>query len=84
MQKLYHSNCVNSTCNLCSVSNIYISNCPVYSECTEVVKYILWDKAERAGGKTQLEPVECDLKINEICQHLMSCIETGRNSIVLG
>ena len=82
--KLHHPNCVNGVCNLCSADNVDINKCPVCSGCNEVLKCILWDKAERACGKTQLEPFEHDLQINEICQHLMSCAKTGRNSMVLG
>ena len=42
------------------------------------------DKAERAGGKTQLEPVKKDLLINEIAKHLVTCVEKMRSSMVLG
>ena len=61
MPKIHRPNCLNGTCNLCGISNVYVQNCHIHSECAEVAKCILWDKAERAGGKTQLEPVEDDV-----------------------
>lgn len=66
------------------MSKIPISEYPIYSKSNEKAKCILWEKAEQSGGKTQLEPVEHKLPIHEIAAHLMTCVEKGRESIVLG
>ena len=80
--KLHHPNCVNAVC--CNCSNVNVSSCPMHSQCAEKAKCILWQEAERAGGKTQLEPVENHLPINKIVCELEDCAKTARRNYVLG
>lgn len=58
--KMFCPSCVDS-CSECGVDSLYLDLCPVWNKCEEVVAEIVWEESARAGGKTQLEPVEKDL-----------------------
>ena len=81
--KLYHPNCVIKPCTNCT-SILPIFDCKIYSEHAEKFKSILWQEAEMAGAKTQLEPVENHLPFNETSKHLVTCVEDSRKIYVLG
>ena len=82
ISKLFHPKCVSDLCTNCG--NISMSKCPTHSQYTEITKSVLWQEAERAGDKTQLETVENNLPMNEINTKLEESAEVGRKSYVLG
>ena len=79
--KIHHPNCVTDACANCNT--ISINQCPTHSTCIEETKCMLWQEAARAGGKTQLEPVENYLATKDIITKLEKAIEVGRKTYVL-
>ena len=80
--KLFYLKCVSDLCTNCG--NISMSKYPMHSQCTWITKCVIWQEDERAGGKTQLEPMENNLSTNEIITKLEESEEVYRKSYVLG
>lgn len=81
--KVHSPTCVDS-CALCGVKKLKLDTCPIWNNSTNIVSAIIWDKAECAGGKTQLEPMEKLMPINQVFQKFIEALDEGRSNFVRG